>query len=182
MSFKPTAIVFRVLVALSCFLSISSSADEALWTADLVHYEPGRDEWVIRPAVEPAKPQRLADVLKTISSKDPKLGIRHISLNTLFKRADLQSEVVAYLQKQKEFQKSPPPFGQSRWDFDNSGEIQKLVSDALMRSTFVVSLNRELASYNLKITSTNMEKLYFTKEDQKINWYGIVWLKLTPSK
>jgi hypothetical protein len=151
---------------------------EALWTADLVHCGSEGEKWVISPAVEPTKPQRLADVLTTIFSKDRPARLKHIALGTLFTRADLQADVTGYLQKQELFQKSPPPFGQSRWDFKNSGEMQKLVADALLQSKFVASLNNELAAFEWRISSVSMEKLYFTKENEKVVWHAIVWFKL----
>jgi len=67
--------------------------------------------------------------------------IKHVYLGTLFHRDDLQAEVVGYLKKQKSFHDSPPPFG--TWAFKGSGEIQKLVSEALLQSQFVTALKVE---------------------------------------
>jgi hypothetical protein len=148
-------------------------ADEALWTTELVHYDAG-SEWAIYPAVEPVERKRMADILRSIHSKDKKARIHSIALGTLFKRADLQSEVVGYLQKQPLFQTSPPPFGKNRWSFKTSREYHKMVSEALLQSAFIKSLDKELATYGWKVISAGMEKLYFTKEDNKIKWHAIV--------
>ncbi|WP_150107194.1 hypothetical protein [Pedosphaera parvula] len=172
-------ITVRAIVAVFALFALSAFADEALWTAALVHYDVGQDEWAIYPAVEPTPPQRFVDVLQVIHSKDKKGHIHSIALGKFFTRADLQSDVVAYLQKQKLFQTSPPPFGHNRWNFKNSGEMQRLVSDALLQSRFVDSLNRDLAAYKWKITSAGMEKLFFTKEDEKIVWHAIVSFSVT---
>lgn len=149
-----------------------------MWTAKLVQHETEGESWVVSPAVEPNKPQRFADVLTGIFSKDRQATIKHIAVGNLFTRADLQTDVIGYLQKQPRFQTSPPPFGQNRWDFKNSGEMQKLVADGLLQSGFVGSLNKELAAYGLKISSVSMEKLFFTKENEQVKWHAIVWLKL----
>jgi hypothetical protein len=157
----------------------TASVDERLWAADLVHYEAGTDKWVIRPAVEPTEPQSLADVLRRIHTTVDSPDINHIALGTLFKRTDLQFEVVRYLENHPQFRRTPPPFGKNRWDFESSGEIRKLVADALLSSVFVTSIRQQLQGYNWSISSVDIEKLYFTKEDGKIAWHGIVWLKLS---
>lgn len=175
LKFYSVAIICSIVVG---FLALPSFADEALWTADLVHYGSDGDKWVIEPAVESTKAQRLAAVLQTIHSKGQEVQFKHIALNTLYSRADLQSDVIGYLEKQELFQTSPPPVGKGRWDFKNSGEIQKLVKNALLETQFVTLLNKELAAYGWKISSVSMEKLYFTKEDGKLKWHAIVWMNL----
>src|SRR5258707_656251 len=158
---------FHVLIALFLLLPSLAVADEALWQAQLVHPDTGPDEWVISQAVAPTKPEKIADAFKTIYAKDKQPRIRHVALGELFKRADLQADVIAYLESQPAFNASLPPFGHNRWGFKNSAEIPKLVSAALLQSKFVESLNKELAAFGWKATDTNMEKLFFTKDDGK---------------
>jgi hypothetical protein len=170
-------IAWIFIFALSAYAT-SVFADEPLWTAQQVHPEAGQDEWVIHPAAEPEKAICLADALKGIYQKDQQPIIRHVAFGSLFKRADLQADVVVSLQKQEDFKKTPPPYGKNKWDFENSGKLQKLVSDALLQSKFAESLNKDLAAYEWKITSVSIEKLYFTKENDKLVWHAIAWLNL----
>ncbi|HVU26693.1 MAG TPA: hypothetical protein VHG71_03030 [Verrucomicrobiae bacterium] len=165
----------RTIFALSALLALPAFADEALWTTEFHHYDFAKpfDAWPIYPAVEPTKPETMAQVLNDIYSKDKNPRIFGISLSTLSTRADIQEDVVTYLEKQPEFQKSPPPFGINKWNFENRAQIEKLVSDALMQSRFVNSLNKEFARQGLKISSAGFEKTFFTKENGKIVWHAI---------
>jgi len=170
-----------ITISCLCFailLTPHAYADEPLWTANPVRYENEGEKWVISPAVEPTKPLRLAEALTAIFTKDSQARIQHVALGTLFKRSDLQADVIEFLQKQELFQTSPPPFGQSRWDFRNSGDMQKLVADGLLQSKLVASLNSVLANRGWKVSSVSMEKLFFTKENEKVVWHAIVWLKV----
>jgi hypothetical protein len=176
---KTKMINFRCVFALAVSMwAVSAVANDPIWTADRIHSDNSHDEWAIHPAVEPASPLSLTDALKSIYEKDKQPVIRHIALGSLFKRADLQAEVVTFLQKQEDFQNTPPPYGKNKWDFENSGKMQKLVSQALLQSKFAESLNKDLAAYGWKITSVSMEKLFFTKENDKPVWQAIVWLNL----
>jgi hypothetical protein len=100
-------------------------------------------------------------------------------LGALYRRADIQADVVAALERQDRFKISPPPFRKNKWDFPGRGETQMLVSDALAQSRFVKSLNDELAVFKLQIVSASMEKLFFIKENGKIAWHAIVWFNVS---
>jgi len=168
------------MIAACIAIGTSAIAGESIWTAKLVHYGEDKDEWAIYLATDPIKPSQLSELLKNIFNQDQNARIHHIALGKLFAREDIQTEVVNYLQKQELFQSSPPPFGLNQWNYKGSGEIHKLVSDALLQSKFVASLNQELAMYHRKIMSAGIEKLFFTKEDGKIKWHGIVSFDVKP--
>jgi len=154
------------------------------WATQVIHYDSSDtavyDGWVISPASDFAGESRgFTETLEAIYSQDKDPHIKHVYLGTLFHRDDLQVEVISYMQKQRSFRDSPPPFG--TWSFRGAGEIQKLVSEALLQSQFVASLNNALSLHKQRIGSVSMEKLYFTKEHDKIIWHGIVWLLVTKS-
>ncbi len=162
----------------------AAHAQNVQWTAHVVHHDSSKveidDGWVISPASDSAGESRgFKETLEAIYAHGNAPHIKHVYLGTLFHRDDLQAEVVGYLKKQKSFHDSPPPFG--TWAFKGSGEIQKLVSEALLQSQFVTALNNVLSRHKQTIGSVSMEKLYFTKEHDKIIWHAIVWLLVTPS-
>jgi len=163
---------------------LPAHTEDVQWTAQVVHRDSSKTEvydgWVISPASDWAGESRgFRETVEAIYSQDTKPHIKHVYLGTLFHRDDIQAEVIGYLQKQKSFRDSPPPFG--KWTFKGSGEMQKLVSEALLQSKFVASLNKVLSQHKQRISSVSMEKLCFTKEHDKIIWHGIVWLLVTTS-
>jgi hypothetical protein len=174
----------RIVIVLIVLFGVRTQAEDRMWTREFVHYEfpkePAYDAWIITPATEHTpKPERLEDLLTAIHSQDRNARIKHICLITLFTQSEIQLDVLTYLQKQRVFRDSPPPFGANRWEFENKGEIQKLVSDGLLQSRFVASLNKALVTYQKKIESVSIEKLYFTKEGEKITWHAIVWFRVS---
>jgi len=159
-------------------LVFSTFPSEGLWVAEQV--DPRSSEWVIHPTE--TNPQTLPQILRKTYQNEKKSRIRHIALGSLYQRADIQADVVENLERQERFKVAPPPFGKNNWDFPEKVEVQKLVADALLHSHFVKSLNDDLSAFRLRIVSVAMEKLYFTKDHNKVTWNAIVWLKVSEIK
>ena len=173
-------IVFALVAAVTCF----AEQKPALWVADLEHYTPAEQPdfyaWRIAPAwsneiKQPiAPPSDFAATLAAIVARDQNPRIKIIAIDC--QMGGLQGQVIEYLVKRGAIAPATPK-RPMHWTLRNGAQGRiAMVKDAILHTSFVMSLDAELKKHGKRIVSVQLEELLIDLEKDPPVWLAGVWL------
>jgi hypothetical protein len=173
-----------LLLTLSCS-TLSAQGSRVRWEAKFKHYTPAESPdyyaWQILVAgwrgVKSDTPAASFEAtVNNIFAADKRPRITSIALSNISEMDSLRENVINYLINYGAIAPAAPN-KPMRWKLRNGAEGRiQLVTEAILHSGFVASLDRVLQKRGERIVSLQLEKLLLALDEKPPTWLAMVWL------